>query len=99
MKFGIGGVVEKYHYEIIDGKRVRVIDKFKVHEVSLLPRKMKMEYTDHCPNCDRKLSIEEEGVNYIIKSHSGKYGQVVTHCPDCKMKLEVIDGQLSVVEE
>lgn len=59
----------------------------------------KMEYTDYCPNCDRKLYIEEDQTFVVIKATSGKRGEVVTHCPDCKMKLEVIDGQLSVVKD
>ena len=58
-----------------------------------------MEYTDECPNCNKTLYVEEEDRYVTIKTRPGLKGVKVTRCPDCQMKLEIIEGQLSVVED
>lgn len=55
-----------------------------------------MEYTEYCPNCDYKLTVEENVANYVIKNNKG---DAVTHCPNCHKELEVVDGVMKVVKK
>lgn len=52
--FGIGGKIVKWHYEIIDGRMIRVIDRFELTEVSIIPeRRPTPDATDEllCSRC------------------------------------------------
>jgi len=56
-----------------------------------------MEYIDYCPNCNQQLTIEEHTNNYVFKYN----GRPTRHCPNpkCGMLLEVVNGEVSVIEE
>lgn len=58
-----------------------------------------LEYTDYCPNCGQVLYVEEDRTECIIKTRPGLKGKVVTECPQCEMSLEIVNGNLSVVQE
>lgn len=52
--FEFGGIIKKWHWEIIDGRRVRVIDRFVPTEVSLIPkRRLTQDAADElvCSRC------------------------------------------------
>lgn len=54
-----------------------------------------MEYIDYCPNCDQQLIVVELPGNYVFKHN----GSAVRKCPGCKMKLEIVNGEISVIDE
>ena len=47
-------------------------------------------YPAYCPNCDYRLTIEEEVNNYTIVDNF----HAVHNCPNCLIPLIVVNGEL-----
>ena len=50
-----------------------------------------MTYTLYCPNCDTRITVEEEGAHYRLTDGNG---HTITTCPGCMIELELEGGVL-----
>jgi hypothetical protein len=65
MRYEVEGIIKKWHYEMVDGQQIRVVDEAQITQVSLIPdtkSRLTPAASDRaesarCPNCGGKMML------------------------------------------